>query len=272
MTGRDARPGVVYLVGAGPGAADLITVRGLRLLRTADVVVHDALLCPDLLAEARPGAELVDVGKRGYCVGSTRQEAIHDALVWYARAGRSVCRLKGGDPCVFGRGGEEAEALAAAGVPFEVVPGVTAAAGACAAAGIPLTHRAVGQAVALAAGHHDPDSPACALDWDALARMPAVVFYMAVRHVGGIARKLIESGLPPDTPAAVVESGTLPGQRVVTAPLETIGDAAVKAGVKAPAVLLVGETVRRRTDPFATVTPGSEGATADRGDRAAVPS
>ncbi len=250
MSGHDARAGVVYLVGAGPGAADLITVRGLRLLRTADVVLHDALLSPDLLAEAGPGAELVHVGKRGYCVGSTRQEAIHDALVRHARAGRSVCRLKGGDPCVFGRGGEEAEALAAAGVPFEIVPGVTAAAGACAAAGIPLTHRAAGQAVALVAGHHDPDTPDCTLDWEALARMPGVVFYMAARHVGGIARKLIASGLPAETPAAVVESGTLPGQRVVAGPLDRIGDLASAAGVHSPAVLVVGEVVGHRVTPF----------------------
>ncbi len=270
MSGHDAKPGVVYLVGAGPGAADLITVRGLRLLRTADVVLHDALLSPDLLAEARSGAELVHVGKRGYCVGSTWQEAIHDALVRHARAGRSVCRLKGGDPCVFGRGGEEAEALASAGVPFEIVPGVTAAAGACAAAGIPLTHRAVGQAVALVAGHHDPDSPDCTLDWDALARMPGIVLYMAVRHLAAIARKLTEAGLPPDTLAAVVESGTLPGQRVVVGPLDRIGDLASAANVHSPAVLVVGEVVGRRVCPSDSASPavqrpvGHDLATIDR--------
>ena len=246
MNGHNARPGVVYLVGAGPGAVDLITVRGLRVLQTADVVLYDALLSPDLLAEARAGAELVDVGKRGYCVGSTRQETIHEALVRHARAGRSVCRLKCGDPCVFGRGGEEAEALAAAGVPFEIVPGVTSAAGACAAAGIPLTHREVGQAVALVTGHHDPNSPDCTLDWDALARLPGVVFYMGVRYLGGIARRLVEAGLSPDTPAAVIESGTLPGQRVIDGPLDRIGDLAANAVVRAPALLVVGEVVRHR--------------------------
>lgn len=247
MIGHDARPGVVHLVGAGPGAADLITVRGLRVLQTADVVLHDSLVSPALLAEAKPGAELVPVGKRGYCVGSTRQEAIHDALVRLARSGRSVCRLKCGDPCVFGRGGEEAEALAEAGVPFEIIPGVTSAAGACAAAHIPLTHREDGQAVALVTGHHDPDAPDCTLDWASLARMPAVVFYMAVRHVGAIARKLTEHGRSPHTPAAVIESGTLPGQRVVAGPLAGIGDLAAAAGVQAPAVLVVGEVVRRRS-------------------------
>lgn len=254
MRGYEAQPGVVYLVGAGPGAADLITVRALRLLSSADVVLYDALLSPDLLAETKQGAELVSVGKRGYCAGSTRQETIHDALIRYARAGKSVCRLKCGDPCIFGRGGEEAEALAADGVPFEIVPGVTAAAGACAAAGIPLTHRAVGQAVALVSGHHDPDSPDCTLDWDTLARLPAVAFYMAVRHVGGIARRLIGAGLAPDTPAALIESGTLPGQRVVTGTLDRIGDLATELGVQAPAVFVVGHVVRRG----ANLQPGSD--------------
>src|SRR3954470_16782745 len=230
--------GFVYLVGAGPGAADLITVRGLRLLRSADVVLHDALISPELLAEAGPHAELVSVGKRGYCVGSTKQETINEALVRYARSGRSVCRLKCGDPCVFGRGGEEAEVLAAAGVPFEIVPGVTSAVGACAAAGIPLTHRDAGQAVALVTGHHDPDSPDCTLDWDALARLPGVVFYMAVRHVAKIAARLAAGGLAPDTPAAVIESGTLPGQKVLVGELADIGNVAEGAAITGPAVFV----------------------------------
>jgi uroporphyrin-III C-methyltransferase len=187
--------GTVYLVGAGPGAPDLITLRGLRILRVADVVLPDALIAPELLAEAQPGAEVIPVGKRGYCIGSTRQETINDALIRLAREGKSVCRLKCGDPCVFGRGGEEAEALAEAGVPFEIVPGVTSATSACAAAGIPLTHRAVGQAVVLATGHHDPDSPDCTLDWSTLARMPALVFYMAGRHFARIAERLGDGGM-----------------------------------------------------------------------------
>lgn len=244
--GRAASPGTVYLVGAGPGAPDLITVRGLRVLGSADVVLHDALVAPDLLRDARPGAEVVSVGKRGYCVGSTRQEHINEALVRYARQGRSVCRLKCGDPCVFGRGGEEAEVLAAAGVPFEIVPGVTSAVGALAAAGIPLTHRAAGQAVALVTGHHDPDSPDCTLDWDALARLPGVVFYMAVRHVARIAARLVTSGLAADTPAAVVESGTLPGQRVFEATVSEIAAALDSTPVTGPAVFVVGEVVKYR--------------------------
>jgi uroporphyrin-III C-methyltransferase len=238
--------GVVYLVGAGPGAADLITVRGLRILRSADVVLHDALISPELLLEADPRAELIHVGKRGYCTGSTRQETINDALVRLARDGKSVCRLKCGDPCVFGRGGEEAEVLAGAGVPFEIVPGVTSAVGACAAAGIPLTHRAAGQAVALVTGHHDPDSPECTLDWEALARMPGIVFYMAVRHIAKIAAKLGGSGLSPRTPAAVIESATFPGQRVLTGDLAEIGRATDAAAIRGPAVFVVGEVVRYR--------------------------
>jgi uroporphyrin-III C-methyltransferase len=234
----------VYLVGAGPGAADLITVRGLRVLRSANVVLYDALISPDLLAEADPNAELVSVGKRGYCVGSTRQESINDALVRFAREGKSVCRLKCGDPCVFGRGGEEAEALAEASVPFEIVPGVTSAVGACAAAGIPLTHRAAGQAIALVTGHHDPDSPDCTLDWNALSMMPGIVFYMGVRHIAKIAAKLSDSGLSPNTPAAVVESATLPGQRIRTGTLRDIGH--VASTFRGPAVFVVGEIVRYR--------------------------
>lgn len=241
-----ARVGSVYLVGAGPGAVDLITVRGLRLLQSADVVLHDALIAPALLVEARADAEIVSVGKRGYCVGSTKQETINDALVRCARAGKTVCRLKCGDPCVFGRGGEEAEVLAEAGIPFEIVPGVTSAVGACAAAGIPLTHRDAGQAVALVAGHHDPESSDCTLDWDALARMPAVVFYMAVRHIPAIAARLGDSGMSLGVPAAAIESGTLPTQRVIVADLGEIGTAVEAASICGPAVFVVGEIVRYR--------------------------
>lgn len=254
--------GRVYLVGAGPGSPDLITVRGLRLLRTADVVAYDALIHPDLLAEIRPDAERVYVGKRGYCVGSTLQETINDVLVHRARQGLAVVRLKGGDPCVFGRGGEEAEHLAAHGVPFEFVPGVTTAVGACAAAAIPLTHRAAGQAVALVTGHFDPDSPDCTLDWSALAGMSTVVVYMGLRHIDRIAARLIAAGMPADTPAAVVERATLPDQRVIDAELATVAGLAREAGVAAPAVIVVGECVRVRARllELASVPPATEGA------------
>jgi uroporphyrin-III C-methyltransferase len=221
-------------------------VRGLRILQTADVVLHDALIAPALLAERKPDSELIHVGKRGYCVGSTRQETINEALVRHAREGKSVCRLKCGDPCVFGRGGEEAETLSEAGVRFEIIPGVTSATGACASAAIPLTHRDVGQAVAFVTGHHDPDSPHCTLDWDALARIPTVVFYMALRHIAKIAACLSDSGLSPTTPAAVIESATLPTQKVLVASLQEIGQATEAASIQGPAVFVVGEVVRYR--------------------------
>jgi uroporphyrin-III C-methyltransferase len=250
---RYSSPGVVYLVGAGPGAADLITMRGLRILQTADVVLHDALIAPALLLEAKPEAELIHVGKRGYCIGSTRQETINDALVRLARAGKAVCRLKCGDPCVFGRGGEEGEILAEAGVPFEIIPGVTSAMGACASAAIPLTHRDVGQAVALVTGHHDPDSPECTLDWNALSRIPTVVFYMAVRHIAKIASRLSDSGVSPETPAAVIESATLPAQKVLIASLQEISHLTETAAIQGPAVFVVGEVVRYREKLLGTV-------------------
>jgi uroporphyrin-III C-methyltransferase len=244
--GAGATPGVVYLVGAGPGAADLITLRGYRLLRTADAILHDALISPEVFADVRGDAHVLHVGKRGYCVGSTKQETIHDALVRLAREGKSVVRLKCGDPCVFGRGGEEAEALAEAGVRFEIVPGVTSALGVTAAANIPLTHRDVGQAVTFVTGHFDPDSPDCELDWPALARTPAVVFYMAVRHLAAIARTLTAHGMNPTTAAAVIENGTLPTERVTVGELATIAELAEAVGVQAPALVVVGEVVRYR--------------------------
>jgi len=256
--GRYTTTGTVYLVGAGPGAIDLITVRGLRILQSADVILHDALISPEMVQEAAPDAEIVSVGKRGYCIGSTRQEHINAAMVRYARLGKSVCRLKCGDPCVFGRGGEEAEMLVTEGIPFEIVPGVTSAVGATAAAGIPLTHRDAGQAVTLVTGHHDPDSLDCTLDWDALARMPAVVFYMAVRHIGRIAARLGDSGMSLTTPAAVIESGTLLRQRVHVATLGEIGTVTEAAAVVGPAIFVVGEIVRFR-EKLLAVTATSAG-------------
>jgi uroporphyrin-III C-methyltransferase len=239
------RAGTVYLVGAGPGAPDLITVRALRQLRVADFVLYDALVAPELLDEARPDAEHIYVGKRGYCVGSTVQGEINELMIQLARQGRAVCRLKGGDPCVFGRGGEEAEALAAAGIPFEIIPGVTAAL-ALSSAGIPLTHRAAGQSVALVTGHFDPDSPDCTLDWEALARLTCVVFYMGLRHLARIAARISEAGMSLDTPAAVVERLTSSDERVVTGTLANIAARAADAGAQAPALIVVGEPVRYR--------------------------
>ena len=238
--------GTVALVGAGPGSPDLITVRGLRLLRAADVVVYDALIHPDLLAEVRGDAEKLYAGKRGYCVGSTLQETICDVLVNRARQGLRVVRLKGGDPCVFGRGGEEVDCLAERGVPFEIVPGVTTAVGACAAANIPLTHRDAGQSVALVTGHFDPDSAECTHDWHSLARMSTLVVYMGLRHLDKIVSRLIAAGLDPETPAAVIANATLPNQIVIDSPLSLIAAKAWEANVSAPAILVIGETVRAR--------------------------
>ena len=239
-------PGRVSLVGAGPGSPDLITIRGLRCLQSADAVLYDALIEPELLREARPDAVMLHVGKRGYCIGSTAQETIHDALVRLARSGLSVCRLKGGDPCLFGRGGEEAEALVEAGIPFEIIPGVTSALGAAAAANIPLTHRDVGQSVAFATGHYDPDSPECTLDWAALAHMPTVVFYMAVWNIAGIAAKLIDNGMSPILPVAILENGTRDAGRTIVGELATIGESVLLESVQAPALFVVGEVVRYR--------------------------
>jgi uroporphyrin-III C-methyltransferase len=257
-------PGTVYLVGAGPGSPDLITVRGLNLLRRADVVVYDALVHRDLLAEAPPDAERLYAGKRGYCVGSALQETINDVLVNRAREGLTVVRLKGGDPCVFGRGGEEAEYLAEHGIPFVIVPGITTAVGACAAASIPLTHRDAGQAVALVTGHFDPNSPDCTLDWPGLARMSNVVVYMGLRHVERIADRLLAAGMSADTPAAVVANATLPNQVVIDSLLSQLAADVRAAGVASPAVIVIGEAVRYRSKLLgvATSLPATEGASA----------
>jgi uroporphyrinogen III methyltransferase/synthase len=233
-------PGTVYLVGAGPGDPGLLTARALELIARADVVLHDRLIPLEALSGAREDAEVIDVGKVG---GGEQvpQEETTRLVVEHALAGRDVVRLKGGDPFVFGRGGEEAQACRAAGVPFEVVPGVTAGVAAPAYAGIPVTQRAVASAVAFVTGHEDPAKPETAIDWPALAAFPGtLVFYMGVRQLPRIASQLVASGRPADEPAAIVERGTLPGQRTVRAPLGEIADAAAAASVRAPAITLVG--------------------------------
>jgi len=243
--------GIVYLVGAGPGDPGLLTIRGRELLRTCDDVVFDALVSEELLAGELEGREPERhfVGKRGGDMGSARQEAIELLLVRLARAGRRVVRLKGGDPFVFGRGGEEAQALALAGIPFEIVPGVTAGIAAPAYAGIPVTHRAVATAVTFVTGHEDPEKLESGTDWRALARSNAtLVLYMGVRTLPDVARELVAGGRAAHTPAAVVERGTYPGQRVVTGTLETIAERAREASVSAPAITIVGDVVRLRDE------------------------
>jgi uroporphyrinogen III methyltransferase / synthase len=241
-----ARAGVVYLVGAGPGDPGLMTVRSLELIAEADAIFYDRLIPPGALAAAREDAELVYVGKEPG-VAAVPQEEIGGRLIEAARAGRSVVRLKGGDPFVFGRGGEEGEALREAGVEFEVVPGVTAGVAATAYAGIPVTHRDDASAVAFVTGHEDPEKEETALDWETLARFPGtLVFYMGVKRLAENAAALIEAGRDPDEPAAAVERGTMPGQRTVEATLGTIAEAVAREEVKAPTLIVVGAVARRR--------------------------
>jgi uroporphyrinogen III methyltransferase/synthase len=241
-----ARAGVVYLVGAGPGDPGLMTARSLELIAAAEMVFYDRLIPPGALDGARDDAELVYVGKQPG-VPSVPQEEIGERLIEAARAGKSVVRLKGGDPFVFGRGGEEGEALREAGVEFEVVPGVTAGVAATAYAGIPVTHRDDASAVAFVTGHEDPEKEESALDWEALARFPGtLVFYMGVKKLAGNAAALIAAGRDANEPAAAIERGTWPGQRTVEATLGTIADAVAREEVKAPALIVVGEVAGRR--------------------------
>ena len=238
----------VYLVGAGPGDPGLLTARALELIASADVIVYDRLIPVTALDGARPDAELIYAGKEGGGP-SVSQDEIVARLLEYGASGREVVRLKGGDPFVFGRGGEEAERLRAAGIPFEVVPGVTAGVAASAYAGIPVTHRDAASAVAFVTGHEDPAKSESVLDWAGLARFPGtLVVYMGVRRLEAIAHELIAGGRPGDEPAAVIQRGTLPDQRVVTGTLETIADVAADAGVKAPAISVFGPVAALRSE------------------------
>lgn len=240
--------GTVYLVGAGPGDPGLMTVRGVELLRAADVVLYDKLAPAEALRECRPDAELIDVGKIG---GGEQvpQDVTNALLVEKAQEGKDVVRLKGGDPFVFGRGGEEAQVLRAAGIAFEVVPGVTAGIAGPAYAGIPVTQRNVSAAVAFVTGHEDPTKPDTMLDWAALAAFPGTLaLYMGVKALPRIASALIEHGRPADEPAAVVQRGTLPDQRTVTAPLGELPQVAANAGIRAPAIIVVGHVTELRDE------------------------
>jgi uroporphyrin-III C-methyltransferase len=239
--GREAGGGRVALVGAGPGDPELITLRAARLIADAEVLVFDHLVAREILQLARPDAERIYVGKES---GSHTlpQGEINRLLVRLALDGRRVVRLKGGDPFVFGRGGEEVEDLAAAGIPFEVVPGITAACGISAYAGIPLTHRDHAQSVIFATGHAKPGGPDA--DWAALSRpRQTAVIYMGVGALGEICARLIAHGRGADTPAALVENGTTAGQRTVTGTLATLPEVAAAAQVRPPALLIVGEVV-----------------------------
>jgi uroporphyrinogen III methyltransferase/synthase len=238
--------GFVHIVGAGPGDPGLITVRGKECIARADVVVYDYLASEQLLEFARPGAELIYAGKIG---GRHNHEQwqINDLLVEKALSGKVVTRLKGGDPFIFGRGGEECEALVTAGIPYEIVPGITAATGAAAYGGIPLTHRHVTTSVAFVTGHEDPEKESSDIDWERLSLgSGTIVFYMGIKNLPQITRSLMEHGRPPETPVALIRWGTRPEQQVLTGTLADISDIARKAAFKAPAITIVGEVVKLR--------------------------
>lgn len=240
--------GIVSLVGAGPGDPGLLTARALELIAAADVILYDRLIPAGALAGARADAELIYVGKEGRGP-QMPQEEIDRLLVEHGSAGKRVVRLKGGDPFVFGRGGEEGLVLRAAGIPFEIVPGVTSGIAASAYAGIPVTHRDRSSAVALVTGHENPDKPESAIDWPALAGFPGtLVFYMGVKQLPRIAEQLIAGGRSAEEPVAVIERGTLPGQRTVVGTLATIAERAAAAAIRPPSITLVGSVVDLREE------------------------
>ena len=240
--------GVVYLVGAGPGDPGLITVRGLDVLRKADVVLHDRLAPESLLDEVRPDAAVINVGKTPGEVGRSQRE-INQLLVDHCRAGKTVCRLKGGDPFVFGRGGEEAMALAAAGLKWEVVPGITSAIAAPAYAGIPVTQRGIASGFAVITGSEDPQGPANGVDWDAAASFDGtLVVLMAWRNLPEIVESLTSRGAPAERPAAAIEWGTKNTQRVTSGTLGNISGRVSAAGLRPPMALVIGDVAALRSE------------------------
>jgi len=240
-----ARPGKVYIVGAGPGDPDLLTVRALGLLRSADAVIYDYLVPREILSLASVKAAKICYARRGGTAGhgaALKQNAIHEAMVRLAREGKSIVRLKSGDPLVFGRGGEEAEHLSREGVPFEIVPGITAAMGCAAAAAIPLTHRDRSSSVTFVAGHETDEKGENAIDWSHLPKDGTLAIYMGIARVAAIAGELAGAGFPPETPVAIVENGSRPEQRVVRGILSNLSRIALDSGIRSPAILFVGRT------------------------------
>ena len=238
-----AEPGKVYIVGAGPGDPDLLTVRALGLLRGADAVIYDYLVPAEILSMAPSRAARICFARRGRTAGhgaAMKQAAIHEMMVRLAREGKSIVRLKSGDPLVFGRGGEEAEYLAREGVAFEIVPGITAAAGCAAAANLPLTHRDRSSSVTFLAGHETDGKGESAVDWGRLPKSGTLAIYMGVARAGAIAQALLAAGFDGETPFAIVENGTRPEQRVLRGRLEALPRAAEEAAVRSPAMLFVG--------------------------------
>lgn len=265
---------VVHIVGAGPGDPELLTVKAHRLLQAADVVLHDSLVGAEVVEDLPKRATVIDVGKRP-AGERTPQAAIERRLVEEARRGKAVVRLKGGDPCLFGRGGEEAEALAAAGVPFELVPGVTSAIGVPETLGIPLTHRDHASSLTVVTGHEDPSKAESALDWQGIARSVraggTLVVLMGVTRLAANVDALVANGVPARTPAAMIERGTLPEEFAVTGTLETIVDDAADTGISPPAVTVVGDVVAVGEAVAAFVGGAPPGVASDAPVRSAVP-
>jgi uroporphyrinogen III methyltransferase/synthase len=238
--------GKVFLVGAGPGDPGLITVKGLKCLKQAEVIIYDRLIDERLLQEARSDAELIYVGKSAQH-HALEQSQINELLIVKAQQNKIVVRLKGGDPFVLGRGGEEAEALASHKIPFEIVPGISSAIAVPAYAGIPVTHRGLSSSFAVFTGHEDPSKEDTSLAWDKLATgTDTLVFLMGVANLAQTASELIKNGRPPDTPAALIRQGTTPQQQTLVGTLENIAALAEQKKFKPPAVLLVGEVVKLR--------------------------
>lgn len=257
---RRARPGTgsVTLIGGGPGDPELITVLGRRLLAQADVVVTDKLAPRALLAELDPDVEIIDAGKAPHAHNLT-QDQINELIVTRALAGQHVARLKGGDPFVFGRGGEEALACVRAGVPVRVVPGVTSAIAVPAWAGIPVTHRGITQDFSVISAHLDPSQPGATVDWDAMARTGGtLVLLMAVAHLDAVAAELIKRGRDAATPVAVISDGTTPDQQVLTSTLGAIGAEAAAAGVQPPAIVVIGDVVGLRDQLLAPAADSAD--------------
>lgn len=240
------QPGSVWLVGAGPGDPGLLTLHALHALKSADVVVYDALVSPQILAWANPDAAQIYAGKRGG-KPSPKQGDISLQLIALAQAGKRVLRLKGGDPFVFGRGGEEALALVAAGVKFRIVPGITAGIGGLAYAGIPVTHRDITHSVTFLTGHDQSGATPSQIDWPAIARAcPVLVLYMAIKHIGEIAGHLLGNGRSPDEPVAVVVNATLPEMQVLETTLGRVADDIVAHDIQPPAIICIGQNASLR--------------------------
>jgi len=246
MPAPNAGTGKVYLIGAGPGDPELITVKGLRCLRAADIVLYDRLIGTALLQEARADATLIYVGKGPGC-HSMPQDQINATIIHHAQQGQTVVRLKGGDPFVFGRGGEEAEALAEAKIPFEIVPGVTSAIAVPAYAGIPVTHRDHASSITIVTGH-EGRSTSPSINWEALAALGGtLVVLMGVKALPNFTQRLINGGMDPSTPAAMIQEGTTEKQHMVTGTLSTIAEVAAQAGLTSPALTIVGAVVNMNT-------------------------